>query len=434
MDGIERRRDELERLGVGRGARVAVVLGNGADFFATVIAVMGVGAVPVPMSSRAPAAETDALIEQSGANLVIGAVGARTLAEPVRPLHDDAALVLFTSGTTARPKGAVLSHGALIGMAKGMAEHRFGLREEDALWAPLPVNHVGPITLFLACLHGGARFLTMRRLDGQAALDQIERERATILVPNFIAVTRKLVEQPDFDRRDLSSVRAVNSVGSESERRFVRDAFPGAVHTTTFGMTETCGAVTRTPLDSAGDAAGRALPGVRIRIVEPGTTHDLPSGARGEILVGGFPAMLGYLDEPDATAEALTADGFFRTTDEGFVDGDGRLHYLGRLRSTIKVGGENVAPAEVVEALMQHPAVVEAHVVGAPDERLGEVVAAFVEVSSPITTDDLVAYCRERVSPFRVPRVVQFMETWPMSETKVDLGELRRLAREARLR
>ena len=420
-------------LDVGRGSRVGLVLGNGLEFFAALFAALRTGAVVVPLLTRAPDAERDSLLEAAKVDTVIDDSGVRRIAPAAHhTVPADTAIVLFTSGTTSRPKGVMIGHRSLAGMGRGIAEHRFGLRPTDAMWAPLPVNHVGPITLFLACLHAGARFLTMSRLDGAAGLDQIEREQATVLMPNFIAVTRKLAEDPSFVDRDLSSVRIVNSVGTVAEQRAVQAIFPGVWHTSTFGMTETCGAITITPKDDPPEIRARTvgfpMPGVQVRIADPESGASLGAAERGEILVGGFPILLGYLDDPEATSEAMTDDGFFRTGDLGELDPDGRLVYLGRLRSTIKVGGENVAPAEVEAVLAMHPAVAEVHVVGAPDERLGEVVVAFVESAEQVTADDLIAYCREHMSRFRVPRSIFFVTQWPQSETKVDVSALRAMA------
>jgi fatty-acyl-CoA synthase len=344
----------------------------------------------------------------------------------------DLAAILYTSGTTAMPKGCLHSHEALVRNGIVTGRSRFILTSEDRFWDPLPMFHVSFITPLIACIDAGAEMLSMIRFDPEDALDQIETNRATWIFAAFPAVARPLIEAGSFERRSLDSVRMSMCVGHSADLRRFSAAIPSAVLLSTYGSTETAGVITyHEPGDTPEQrvtTCGKPFRGVQIAIKDLETAAYAPVGVVGEILVRGYSILDGYLNDPAATAAALDADRWLHTGDLGALDDHGHLVFHGRLKDMIKVGGENVAAAEVEALLVQHPDILVANVVGAPDARLDEVVAAFVELvpGSPVTAEDVIAFCAEHIARYKVPRYVRFVTEWPMSATKVRKDELRR--------
>jgi acyl-CoA synthetase (AMP-forming)/AMP-acid ligase II len=339
------------------------------------------------------------------------------------------ALMLYTSGTTSMPKGCPLTHEALVRTATAAGE-RWGLTADDRFWNPLPLFHVAGLFPLLAHVHAGAAVVTMEHFEPGAALRDIAAERCTYVYPTFPPITQALLGHPDFDRTDLSHVTRVADTGSPESLRKTQARFPGAAVITMYGMTECGGSVAfgdpADDVDARMTTSGRPLRGVRVRIADPATGAAQPAGVEGEILVRGPGQFEGYHGHPEQTA-AVLRDGWFHTGDLGRVDTAGRLAYLGRLKDTMKVGGENVAAAEVEHYLERHRAVNIAQVVGIPDDRLGEVPVAFVELvaGESASGDDLVAFCRGQIASFKVPRHVRVVETWPMSASKIQKFALR---------
>jgi fatty-acyl-CoA synthase len=208
-------------------------------------------------------------------------------------------------------------------------------------------------------------------------------------------------------------------------------AMPDAIYVGTFGMTETAGTVTTSrlddPLDQRVGRLGKPLPGLELRIVSPETGVDLGAGERGEVLVRGYSTLLGYYKDPVKTAAALDTDGWYHTGDVGSIDAAGTLMFHGRTKDMLKVGGENVAAAEIEACVQRHPAVKLAQVVGIPDARLVEVPAAFVELKAGFaaTADDIIDLCKREIAGFKVPRHVRFVNEWPMSTSKIQKFRLR---------
>jgi acyl-CoA synthetase (AMP-forming)/AMP-acid ligase II len=208
-------------------------------------------------------------------------------------------------------------------------------------------------------------------------------------------------------------------------------AMPNAIQVGTFGMTETAGTVTTSkltdPINERVSRLGKPLPGMEVRIVDHDTGLDVPQGARGEVLVRGYSTIEGYYKDPDKTAAALDADGWYHTGDVGSIDTAGTMMFHGRTKDMLKVGGENVAAAEIEASLQRHPAVKLAQVVGIPDARYAEVPAAFVEVKpgEVVTAQELIAHCKAEIAGFKVPRQVRFVTEWPMSTSKIQKFRLR---------
>jgi acyl-CoA synthetase (AMP-forming)/AMP-acid ligase II len=343
---------------------------------------------------------------------------------------DEVALMLYTSGTTAEPKGCLITHDAAIHVWTTAAE-RLRITAEDRVWDPLPLFHMsclGPL-IFTTAL--GGTLVTTTHFAPPDALDQIEEERATWLYSVFPPITMALVTHPSFAARDLSRVRGLLNVAPPDTMRLIQAGFPGAVNVGGhFGMTEASGAITCNEWDATPDEQaethGAPLPDTEVRAVDPDTGADRPPGVPGELLVRGRGLFRGYHRDPELTATALRG-GWLHSGDLGVIDEGGLVTYLARIKDMLKVGGENVSPAEIESHLSTHPAVKLVQVVGAPDERLGEVVAAFVELAPgrEATGDDLIEHCRGRIASFKVPRYVRFVEEWPMSATKIQKFQLR---------
>jgi fatty-acyl-CoA synthase len=239
------------------------------------------------------------------------------------------------------------------------------------------------------------------------------------------------VNHPDFARFDLSAIRLVLDTGSPEALAETQARLPGAAVITLYGMTEAGGGVAFShpdePPQTRLTTAGRPVRGTEVRIVEPGTDDDLPAGERGEIVVRSPGVFAGYHRAPEATS-AVLRDGWLHTGDLGVLDDEGRLTYIARLKDMLKVGGENVAAAEVEAYLGTHPAVKIAQVVGVPDDRYEEVPAAFIELHSGCELDEdaIIRYCKGRIASFKIPRHVRFVTSWPMSASKIQKYLLRR--------
>jgi fatty-acyl-CoA synthase len=339
------------------------------------------------------------------------------------------AMLMYTSGTTANPKGCVLSHEGLVRTGMGAAE-RWQITSEDKIWDPLPMFHMGAVFPQLAMLHEGATFITQTHFDPAEALRLMEEEGCTFAYPTFPTITQNLIHHPDFATTDLSRVRLVVDTGSAESLSKTQEHFPNAPVITLYGGTEHGGGVAFShldePLEQRVTTGGRPFRGTRVRIVDPETRAELPARERGEIAVHGAGLFDGYHNDPVRTAEVLEG-GWYYTGDLGMVDEDGRVTFLGRLKDMLKVGGENVAAAEIEAYLGTHPAVKIAQVVGVPDARYVEVPAAFVELhpGASADEDEIVSFCRGKIATFKVPHYVRFVDEWPMSATKIQKFRLR---------
>ena len=362
----------------------------------------------------------------AGANGDRAAVLARQQAVPAA----QPGIMMYTSGTTANPKGCPLSHGALVRNGAAMNRQRYFLGPEDRFWAPLPMFHMSSILPLLACFDAGAAMLSMNRVEAGAALEMLERERATIAFPAFPTVTNDLISHPRFAKTDLSRLRRINNVAPLEMLRRFQDAFPGAVQTGAYGLTEVCGVISynhpEEDLESRLTTCGAPFDGVEVKIVDADSLQPLPVGERGEIWVRGYSVFGGYHKSPEKNAESFV-DGWFRTGDLCSLDENNRIRYHGRIKDMLKVGGENVAAVEIESFLASHPAVKLAVVIGVPDARLLEVAAAFIELQpgAQATERDILDFCRGRIASFKAPRHVRFVREWPMSSTKVQKFKLR---------
>tara|TARA_B110000977_G_scaffold201688_1_gene297774 strand:- start:4183 stop:5841 length:1659 start_codon:yes stop_codon:yes gene_type:complete len=344
---------------------------------------------------------------------------------------EDEALMIYTSGTTAMPKGCplnhiVLQHAGVVGGVECM-----GLQPGDVMWGPLPMFHTAFIQPLTGILHVGGTYLSMTHFDAGAALEMILRESATLMFPAFPTITMQLLNHPAYTASSFAAVRVVLNVGPPEELRAMQERMPNTVQITVFGMTETGGSAAMCkPGDSLAlrsNCSGRALPGNQIEVRDPDTGATVSAGATGEIVVRGRGVFAGYYNAPQKTAESFYEGGWFRTGDLGSLDDQGRLTFRGRLKDMLKVGGENVAAVEVEGFLATHPAVNLAQVVAVPDEKYGEVVGVFIELAPGASANEqeIIDYCRDEVASFKVPRYVRFTKSWPMGATKILKSELR---------
>ena len=346
----------------------------------------------------------------------------------------DAAIMLYTSGTTSNPKGCLLSHESIVRNSIALGRHRYALRQEDVFWSPLPMFHIAAILPMCAIFDVGGAYATMKHFEAGAALRMLEHDNVTATYPCFVTIMQDMIYHPDFKKTDLSRITLMNSnfaVQPPAIKEAMLEAIPHAIYVGTFGMTETAGTVSTSrlddPLDERVGRLGRPLPGLEVRIVDPESGREVVPGERGEVWVRGYSTLLGYYKDPDKTAAALTEDGWFRTGDVGSIDGRGTMMFHGRIKDMLKVGGENVAAAEIEACLQRHPGVKLAQVVGIPDQRLVEVPAAFVErnAGSQVSPEELIEHCRREIAGFKVPRQIRFVSEWPMSTSKIQKFRLR---------
>jgi fatty-acyl-CoA synthase/long-chain acyl-CoA synthetase len=346
----------------------------------------------------------------------------------------DVGLMLYTSGTTANPKGCLITHEAQVRNSIALGRHRYRLSHEDKFWSPLPMFHIASVLPMLAIFDVGGTYLTMGYFDAGVALDMLERHQVTATYPCFVTIMQGLIYHPNFARTDLSRIKLMNSnfaVQPPDVAQSIMKAMPQALQVGSFGMTETAGTVCTGSPDEALPLRitrlGKPLPGLEVRIVEQESGLEVAPGGHGEVLVRGYSLLEGYHKDPEKTAQAIDRDGWFHTGDIGSLDEHGTIMFHGRYKDMLKVGGENVAAAEIEALLGRHPAVKLAQVVGIPDAKYAEVPAAFVELKpgSSVSEAELVSFCKGEVAAFKVPRVVRFVAEWPMSSSKIQKFRLR---------
>lgn len=363
--------------------------------------------------------------ERHLAELVSGVDSDSIAALQAAVLSDDLAYIMYTSGTSAAPKGCMIPHDNVIQQGRALADDRYGLDSGCSFWCPLPLFHNGGLATLTACLSSGATFVHAGHFDPGVSLRQLEDEGCTHAIPTFETIWLPILDHPHFPQADLSRLRMILNAGSEERLRQFQARLPHVAQLANYGSTECTGHFSMTlptdPLEIALTTGGHPLTGMEARVVDPETGRDLPRGARGEILVRGRMRFLGYYKDPEATAAAIDAEGWFHTGDLGRLDAEGRVTFSGRLKDMLKVGGENVAAMEVEAHLLQHPAVNIAAVVGAPDAVYSEVPAAYIELKPGVsaTEQEIVDHCLGSIATFKVPRYVRFVTEWPMSGTKI---------------
>jgi len=484
VDGTERRTwiDQLRRSaqvaaalaseGVGAGDRVAFLDRNGAPFFDLLFGTALMGAVLVPVNWRLAPPEVVGVIDDAEAAVfvaheeslagwpptggtlpsvrrivVLGPSAAeadppdprRVAYEPWlagrstddpghAPGSEDISLLLYTSGTTGRPKGVMLTNHN-VAFACGAANRSFEITDRTVSLAAMPLFHIGGVGWALAGMSRGGRTVVLRDVDpGQfLALVAAEGVTATFVVP---AVLLFLTLTPAVATTDFSSLETIFYGASPIGEDLLEQCLTtfGCQFSQLYGLTETTGAFCALrPEDHDPEgprryllrSAGRPFDWVELRAVDPDTGQERPVGEVGEVWTRSEYNMAGYWHQPEETARAVTPDGWFKTGDAGYVDADGYLFLQDRIKDMIVSGGENIYPAEVENALSSHPGVIDAAVIGVPDDRWGETVKAIV-VRAPgadVGADDLIAWCRERLAHYKCPTSVDFVDRLPRNPT-----------------
>ncbi|NEM05720.1 AMP-binding protein [Geodermatophilus normandii] len=450
------------------GARIATCLVNGPEAVVLQLGVALAGMVLVPVNPRSRPPELEHALRLSGASAIYAAedAGGNPVADvaaglaPGLPsltevhrctgnwrelLHDpptglptvgpeSLAQIQFTSGTTGRAKGVLITHAGMVATAHAFRE-RIGLPDGGVWINPMPLFHTaGNVLGVMGALWQRCEHVVVAFEPGRV-LALVAERRATLLsaAPTLLDL---LMARPEIGDTDLSSLQVVFTGGQTVLPGFaarVESTF-GAPLITTFGMTETCGsALLPAPTDPdevRRTTVGRPLAGTDVRVAAPDGTPAAP-GEQGELWVRGARLTRGYHQDPVATAVAIDQEGWLHTGDLAVMDTIGACRIVGRLKDVIKTGGENVSPEEVEEAVSGHPSVARAAVVGAPSERWGELVVAFVVPvpGAEIDTAELEQRCRDRLSPFKVPRAWRVVDELPMTaSTKIQRAELRRMA------
>ncbi|WP_431874960.1 long-chain-fatty-acid--CoA ligase [Amycolatopsis sacchari] len=457
----------LLALGLRRGDKVAVHLPNLPQFLFTYFGILKAGLVMVPLNPLLRAAEITYHLSDSDSRLLItfesfAPEAAKAASEVDVPLYvvttpgnaqpagthhfdelyssadtgdlvptnaDDTAVLLYTSGTTGRPKGAELTHFQLY-MNCTVSGELFGFRDDDIGVAVLPLFHVFGLSsvLNVAVRYAGTVVL-VPRFDAGAVLDAIERHRCTVF--SGVPTMYHALAHADLGGRDLSSLRVGSSGGAAIPGETIRafeEKFPGVVILEGYGLSETASTATfnRSAEERKVLSIGKPIWGVEVRVVDE-FDRPLPPGPDhvGEIVIRGHNVMKGYYKRPEATEEAFRG-GWFHTGDLAYADEDGYFFIVDRKKDLIIRGGYNVYPREIEEVLYEHPAVGEAAVIGRPDEKLGEEVVAVVSTTGEVTPEEIVAYCRERLAAYKYPREVRIVGELPKGPTgKILKKELR---------
>lgn len=465
-----KRAQALARRGIKKGDHVATIFLNGNRVLETYLALMKLGAVIVPLNVRLAPKELHYIVDHSEASALIlshefkspiveikgdlprvrqyfmsgGEVpedmisleeiyqGESEEEPPIGVGEDDIACILYTAGTTGRPKGVLLSHRNCTWAAINIALN-IDLRPEYRVLLVFPLYHAAAFIILVGDLFLGCTNVTMRNFDPERVMELIAEEKINRMtfpptVWNFI------LQLPDLGRYDTSSVRSLSS-GAESmpleTKKSLLKLFPNAALGETYGMTESSATITTLdPKDVLRKMAsvGRPFVNTEIRLVDEGG-RDVAVGQVGEILARGPNIMEGYFKEPEATAEALKG-GWLYTGDLGKMDQEGFLYIVDRKKDMIITGGENIYPREIEEVLYAHPKILEAAVIGLPDPDWGEKVHAVVALKEGerLTEEEVIDYCKEHIASFKKPRSVGFVEKLPRSPAgKV----LKRLLREA---
>ena len=475
--------------------KVGILLTQDAEYFAAEIAITRIGAVAVPINARFKGRELSHVLRESDMSVLLVSGGMRGTTDYLALIHDvlpelqtatapnlqlqaapklrhivvfgaeattscvaesafwqganhveqdevdirssrvavsDIAIIMYTSGTTSNPKGAMLSHEALSRAAAVVGGSRQYLQTDDIVWSPLPMYHIGGTNFLLCSLTYGAKHVHVGEFNTATAVQQLDNEAVSVALPAFDLIWMDILRVPGCNPGAWKQLRMVMiAVGAPARMMEMQKQVSQAKLVSCYGATECCGFFTYGDIRDSDEIrcerTGIPLDGLELKIVDPETEKILPFGETGEIRYRGYSLFSGYYNDPDITRASIDSDGWFHSWDLGTVDERGRLKFVSRLKDMMKVGGENVAAAEIEDFLQLHPDVLTAQVVGAPDARYSEVACAYVvkRPDSPLTGTELIDFCRGKISTFKIPRYVRFVDEYPMSGTKVRKHELR---------
>lgn len=470
----------LRAMGIAQGERVIVIMPNRPEVVAAYQGIARAGAVIIPVLPLLKGPEVRYIAENSGAKAVITSALLLPLLQPalaglstlhfiistdisaeqaanasspqlvpyqevvakgadkadyyltdldgIAPSPDDMAAILYTSGTTGRPKGVVLTHRNLVSNAVGGRGEEPAIRNEDKQLAVLPLAHAYGIVASNVAYLNGTTVVMHPRFDTNAVLAAIERHRISAFA-GVPAMFVALLYTPDAEKYDTSSLQYCVS-GSAPLPVSILKGFEqkfGCQIREGYGLSEGSAVLAGHSLDmeQRPGSVGKPLPSIEVRIVDA-NDNPLPQGEIGEIVARGPNVMKGYYNMPEET-EAALKNGWLHTGDMGRFDEDGYLYIVERKKDLIIRGGFNIYPRDVEEVLATHPAVIEAAVVGIPSERMGEEVKAFVVTRSPVDAETLKAYCRERLANYKTPSEIEFVSALPRNAIgKIDKKELRK--------
>lgn len=470
-DRVRRLAGALQQRGIKRGDVVAFLDKNHPACVELTIAAASLGAATAIINFRLAADEIDYVLTDSGAKLLIVGTELKPTIDKIRdkltlvehlievtpdggdgdeyealltdatPVGraddvqpDDVAIIMYSSGTTGRPKGVQITQANLIAHTIN-AHNGWGFDDGDKSMVSMPLFHVGGSSYVQFSIHDGVPTVMTREVDGAALVGAIlNGANRTFLVP---AVLAKVLESGEDAVKLFGALKTYVYGASPMPLPLLRaalEAWPNTDFIQVYGLTEVCGVISqllpddhRSGTEERLVSAGRVIPGAEVRVVDPDTLKDVPTGEQGELWFRTPQLMKGYHNKPEATAEAITDDGWFRTGDIGRIDEDGYIFVEDRLKDMIISGGENIYSIEVERVIAEHPAVTDVAVIGVPDEKWGEVVKAVVSVEDSVPPEELIAWCRERLAAYKCPKTVDITDELPRNPTgKILKKELRK--------
>ena len=469
LDEVDTVARGLATLGVTKGDRVGIWAPNCAEWTVVQYATARLGAILVNVNPAYRAHELGYVVQQSGMRTIVSVREFKgssfaDMIDEVRPDNptlqdvvligedswdelvaagraDDADLaaieaglsatdpinIQYTSGTTGFPKGATLSHRNILNNGYFVGE-LIDYTQDDRICIPVPFYHCFGMVMgnLAATTHGATMVIPAPAFDPAATLRATAEERCTSLygVPTmFIA----MLNDPSFEEHDLSALRTGIMAGSPCPVEVMKQVIDrmGAEDVSiAYGMTETSPVSTQTRTDDTIErrvaTVGRVHPHLEVKVVDPVTGDAVPRGEAGELCTRGYSVMLGYWDEPQKTAEAIDADGWMHTGDLAVMDTDGYLSITGRIKDMVIRGGENIYPREIEEFLLTHGDVLDAQVIGVPDEKYGEELMAWIRMrdgAEPLTAESVRAFCTGKLAHYKIPRYVHVVDEFPMTVT-----------------
>ena len=461
-DRVRRLAGALAGLGIGRGDVVAFLDKNHPAGVELTMAAAALGAANAMVNFRLAADELDYVINDSGAQLLMVGAELKPAVDQIRgrlstvthvvevtpeggdgdeyeallaratPMDraagvapGDVCLIMYSSGTTGRPKGAELTQANLIAHTVN-AHHGWDFDEGDKSMVSMPLFHVGGSSYVQFGIHDGTPSVMTREVDGAALAGAIlQGANRTFLVP---AVLAKVLESGEDAVRLFSALKTYVYGAAPMPLPLLRaalKAWPNTDFMQVYGLTEVCGVISQLLPDAHRDAAhperlvsaGRLIPAAQLRVTDPDTLDEVPVGQQGELWFRTPQLMKGYHNKPEATAEVITKDGWFRTGDIGRIDADGFLFVEVRLNDMIISGGENIYSIEVERVLAEHPSVAEVAAIGVPDEIWGETVKAIVVLLTSVTQEELIGWCRERLAHYKCPKSIDITDALPRNPT-----------------